>query len=159
MNHLTNLYKHKCEQLQEQINNMKRMLNEVNAPLPTQGNPSVVPPTGIDPRMFDPELQPNDKPQYRPREYSGPKPPPPQGVTPGSIWYDREGNTWEWRDGAWRFVRGTPGRQNGYYTPQPGETYQDFLRQVREWRDAMNGGGGIPSNLSDPTRNPPANLG
>jgi hypothetical protein len=28
MNHLTNLYKHKCEQLQEQINNMKRMLSE-----------------------------------------------------------------------------------------------------------------------------------
>jgi len=28
MNHLTNLYKHKCEQLQEQINNLKRMLNE-----------------------------------------------------------------------------------------------------------------------------------
>ena len=34
MNHLTNLYKHKCEQLQEQINNMKRMLNEVEQPPP-----------------------------------------------------------------------------------------------------------------------------
>ena len=32
MNHLTNLYKHKCEQLQEQINNIKRMLNEAEAP-------------------------------------------------------------------------------------------------------------------------------
>ena len=30
MDQLTNLYKHKCEQLQEQINNMKRMLNEMN---------------------------------------------------------------------------------------------------------------------------------
>ena len=28
MDQLTNLYKHKCEQLQEQINNMKRMLRE-----------------------------------------------------------------------------------------------------------------------------------
>ena len=31
MNHLTNLYKHKCEQLQEQINNLTRMLNEADA--------------------------------------------------------------------------------------------------------------------------------
>ena len=28
MDHLTNLYKHKCEQLQEQVNHLKRMLNE-----------------------------------------------------------------------------------------------------------------------------------
>jgi len=34
MNHLTNLYKHKCEQLQEQINNLTKMLNEANAPTP-----------------------------------------------------------------------------------------------------------------------------
>lgn len=32
MNHLTNVYKHKCEQLQEQINNMKKMLNEMQLP-------------------------------------------------------------------------------------------------------------------------------
>ena len=30
MDQLTNLYKHKCEQLQEQINNIKIMLNEMN---------------------------------------------------------------------------------------------------------------------------------
>ena len=41
MNHLTNLYKHKCEQLQEQINNLKRMLNEAeDRTPPTQGNPA-----------------------------------------------------------------------------------------------------------------------
>jgi len=28
MNHLTNVYKHKCEQLQEQLNNLTKMLNE-----------------------------------------------------------------------------------------------------------------------------------
>ena len=28
MNHLTNLYKHKCEQLQERLNNLTKMLNE-----------------------------------------------------------------------------------------------------------------------------------
>ena len=32
MNHLTNLYKHKCEQLQEQLNHLTRQLNEVTAP-------------------------------------------------------------------------------------------------------------------------------
>jgi hypothetical protein len=36
MNHLTNLYKHKCEQLQEQINNIKKMLSEAAVPTPTQ---------------------------------------------------------------------------------------------------------------------------
>ena len=34
MNHLTNLYKHKCEQLQEQLNHLTRQLNEVTAPAP-----------------------------------------------------------------------------------------------------------------------------
>ena len=47
MNHLTNHYKHKCEQLQEQINNIKRMLNEVNAP-PDGGLPPMQMPTGWD---------------------------------------------------------------------------------------------------------------
>ena len=32
MNHLTNVYKHKCEQLQEQIYNLTRMLNEAIPP-------------------------------------------------------------------------------------------------------------------------------
>jgi hypothetical protein len=32
MNHLTNIYKHKCEQLQEQLNNLTRMLNEAPPP-------------------------------------------------------------------------------------------------------------------------------
>ena len=43
MNHLINLYKYKCEQLQEQINNMKRMLNEMNAE--HNGPPGTRPPT------------------------------------------------------------------------------------------------------------------
>ena len=32
MDHLTNVYKHKCEQLQEQLNNLQRMLNEAPPP-------------------------------------------------------------------------------------------------------------------------------
>jgi hypothetical protein len=75
MNHLTNLYKHKCEQLQEQINNMKRMLSEAAVPTPTQVTPtqvtpSVVPPSGIDPRMFDPRLIPSyEKPRQPEKPY------------------------------------------------------------------------------------------
>ena len=34
MNHLTNVYKHKCEQLQEQLNHLTRMLNEAIPPIP-----------------------------------------------------------------------------------------------------------------------------
>jgi len=33
MNHLTNLYKHKCEQLQEQLYNLTKMLNEAIPPI------------------------------------------------------------------------------------------------------------------------------
>jgi len=42
MNHLTNLYKHKCEQLQEQINNLKKMLNESD--MAPQNPPGYAPP-------------------------------------------------------------------------------------------------------------------
>ena len=34
MDHLTNFYKHKSEQLQEQFNHLKRMLNEAIPPIP-----------------------------------------------------------------------------------------------------------------------------
>ena len=112
MNHLTNLYKHKCEQLQEQINNIKRMLNEVNSagmvdiPSPF---PSVVPPnnpTGIDPRMFDPALQPDNKPRYQPREYYGPY--PPQTANPGDLYHGPNGGTAIWLNGKWRNWIPTP---------------------------------------------------
>jgi hypothetical protein len=41
MNHLTNLYKHKCEQLQEQLNNLTRMLNEAAPPPWWKGSPRI----------------------------------------------------------------------------------------------------------------------
>jgi hypothetical protein len=50
MNHLTNLYKHKCEQLQEHINNLKRMLNEADIPAGFPGTTIYGPP---DPNPFD----------------------------------------------------------------------------------------------------------
>ena len=43
MDHLTNFYKHKSEQLQEQFNHLKRMLNEAMPPIP----PIHIPPTHI----------------------------------------------------------------------------------------------------------------
>ena len=48
MNHLTNLYKHKCEQLQEQLNHLTRMLNEVTAPAPATPNTPAPPWTWAD---------------------------------------------------------------------------------------------------------------
>jgi hypothetical protein len=44
MNHITNIYKNKCEQLQEQIYRLTRMINEANAPGPTQFPPEFQPP-------------------------------------------------------------------------------------------------------------------
>ena len=44
MNHLTNVYKHKCEQLQEQLNHLTRMLNEAPGgipPRPFRGRPRI----------------------------------------------------------------------------------------------------------------------
>ncbi len=51
MNHLTNLYKHKCVQLQEKIYRLTKMLNEADAPGPTQF-----------PSEFQVPNQPQDKP-------------------------------------------------------------------------------------------------
>jgi len=65
MDHLTNLYKHKCEQLQEHINNLTRMLNEADA--------NSVPPYPVAPWIiFDP---PNDPGYPLPRQ------------TPDGYWY------------------------------------------------------------------------
>jgi hypothetical protein len=66
MNHLTNLYKNKCEQLQEQIYRLTRMLNEadtISTGSPTSGT---VPPSGIDPSMFDRDIQPAPTKPYTP---------------------------------------------------------------------------------------------
>jgi hypothetical protein len=55
MNHLTNLYKHKCEQLQEQINHLNKLLLEVNAE--HSGTGGTPPPTvirfGVTPDGYD----------------------------------------------------------------------------------------------------------
>lgn len=100
MNHLTNLYKHKCEQLEEQIYNMKKMLSEAqgtrdptvirkpkkdwdiehvqpaNAPLnPTQGQPNtpVKPQTPRSP-FIPPSAVPMDVPGYYPPIPASPQP-------------------------------------------------------------------------------------
>ena len=77
MNHLTNIYKHKCEQLQEQLNHLSRQLNEVGdlsrvirrIPDPdgngNGGRPRIPSPNGPDgnPRGFgrnDPTIDPTE---------------------------------------------------------------------------------------------------
>ena len=71
MDHLTNLYKHKCEQLQEQINNIKRMLNEAEAP------PIIISPNIANPWI--PNIEPNP---FGVEWVGGPKPPPPKPKPP-----------------------------------------------------------------------------
>ena len=133
MNHLTNLYKHKCEQLQEQIYCLTRMLNEVNAPLPTQGNPSVVPPNGIDPGMFNPRLIPRyERPNRDPTKpvpgipsANPPKNPfDPDNPFDGSIWHDTSGNTWIYRDGSWRCI------ESSNDLPPVGTSYNPYNGRV-----------------------------
>ena len=72
MDQLTNLYKHKCEQLQEQLNNLTRMLNEVNSVLPTLGTPSLANELGYAPPVTPPSQAPP-----KPTKPSTPPPKPP----------------------------------------------------------------------------------
>ena len=97
MNHLTNHYKHKCEQLQEQINNIKKMLNEVNAP-PDGGLPPMQVPSYYD--QYGPRSIPPGEPGSQ--QHGPPKPRPngpPQQPLPGASeiewnqWLDR---MWQW---------------------------------------------------------------
>ena len=79
MNHLTNLYKHKCEQLQEQINNMKKMLNEMQLPPgvigtdqhgpPSPGTPIFPVPLPLPGNPFDDGVR-NPKPGATPEQMS-----------------------------------------------------------------------------------------
>lgn len=58
MNHLTNLYKNKCQQLQEQINHLNKLLLEVNE-TEYNGTGNTPPPTVI---RFDDTRSPKDNP-------------------------------------------------------------------------------------------------
>ena len=117
MNHLTNLYKHKCEQLQEQINNIKRMLNEAEAP-PIIISPNIANPwiPNIEPNPFGLEwvggpkpTPPSDKPAPRlpgfpkprypdPRNYDPEGTPPPAPRIPGPPDCPYPAGSPEWRE-------------------------------------------------------------
>jgi hypothetical protein len=120
MNHLTNLYKHKCEQLQEQINNIKRMLNEAEAPGPVQFPPEWHPPL-LAPQDFQVPLE---RPQSTPTkpDWDGTTRPP-SNPQEGDLWADKYRNVYMWKNGQWVLVQqgerspreipyGTP-----YYSP------------------------------------------
>jgi len=128
MNHLTNLYKHKCEQLQEQINNIKRMLNEVNAPdggLPPMQIPI---PTEFD--MFGPRNPNYGIPTGQPGNpnQGPPKPDPnaaPQQPLPGAS--EAEWN--QWLDRMWRWYI------SNYPYTITGNNGDDIQRWWRVWHD------------------------
>ena len=128
MNHLTNHYKHKCEQLQEQINNIKRMLNEVNAPdggLPPMQIPI---PTEFD--MFGPRNPNYGIPTGQPGNpnQGPPKPDPnaaPQQPLPGAS--EAEWN--QWLDRMWRWYI------SNYPYTITGNNGDDIQRWWRVWHD------------------------
>jgi hypothetical protein len=106
MNHLTNLYKHKCIQLQEQIYRLTKILNEADAPGPTQF-PS------------EPPLLPND-------EFQVPKQPPPPstnnpfGPKPSPEPKPEGYKNWTAYMDAWyEWYRGWKRWNSGERTPQP----------------------------------------
>ena len=79
MNHLTNLYKHKCEQLQEQIYRLTRMLNEADASGPGEFQVPNQPqdaPFQVAPLPGEPgHAWPTQKPYYQVPKPEGEKPP------------------------------------------------------------------------------------
>ena len=84
MNHLTNLYKHKCEQLQEQINNIKKMLSESDTNPAPHNDPGYEGPYQNPdgtwqspyypghPNTFPRFPRPNNKPYIKPNRYDEP---------------------------------------------------------------------------------------
>jgi hypothetical protein len=96
MDHLTNFYKHKCEQLQEQINNMKRMLNESDANPAPQNEPGYEQPFKTpDGHWQSPSPQSPTQPTQKPTSNPGGPPPQPTGNDPEE-WF-------RWLDEMWYF--------------------------------------------------------
>jgi len=148
MNHLTNHYRHKCEQLQEQINNMKKMLNEVNSVLPTLGTPSlanelgyappVTPPSQAPPKPTKPSTPPPkpEKPYPKPKipNYPWPgaptfPPKPPFGMTDEEYQkYLRNFNPYFY------FPIPKPPREGDLGWGDEGSPqYQEYLKQFEKW--------------------------
>jgi hypothetical protein len=115
MNHLTNLYKHKCEQLQEQINNLTKMLSESDA-IP-QNPPGYAPPFQtpdghyqspypLRPPVYvaPPAPRPTPAPPFR--NPKGTPRPAPRGTNPPRSPYEIGGQGWEkWvrQPGNWHY--------------------------------------------------------
>lgn len=109
MDHLTNLYKHKCEQLQEQINNIKKMLSESDMePQNPWGYPSpyqtpdghwkspVLPyPENYPPQGGPTPRTPPTKPAPPFRNPKGTPRPAPSGTNPPRSPYEIGGQGWE----------------------------------------------------------------
>jgi hypothetical protein len=120
MNHLTNLYKHKCEQLQEQINNIKKMLSEVNAP-PDGGLTPIQMPTEWDlvgprsPNYGIPTGFPGSDQHGPPSPYDfSDAPQPPTGNDPveWNNWLDR---MWQWYINKYPYNMTSPNTNSGYW--------------------------------------------
>ena len=125
MDYITNYYKNLSEQLQEKVNilnNNLKYLTEMEAPIPTQGNPGQG--TGIDPRMFDPRLQPPFEyyplsPYHGDPEIVQDPLAPPRNPANLDTWEDGQGGVWQYRisgDGRyyWHLIRRPENAPPGY---------------------------------------------
>ena len=109
MNHLTNLYKNKCEQLQEQVQYLTRRLNEKVIPTVIRyyqpyGSSEMVPMLGSRPGSLD------HVPPTNPDRFGFPISP-----NDGTFFYDNMGYTWVFSEGLWKCVQLTNIEGTQYY--------------------------------------------
>ena len=139
MNYVTNYYKNLSEQLQEKVNVLQhklQCLNEGDAPI---ANPSGIPPTGIDPGMFDPKLKPPFEyyPLDTPNVVNDPLnygPPKETTAHDGDLWTDLDGGIWRFEPsgtgwGQWRLLYPPKNPPPGY--PSVGQRYKRPLLPPR----------------------------
>jgi hypothetical protein len=130
MNHLTNLYKHKCEQLQEQINNIKKQLNEVQLPPGVIGTDQHGPPSPDTPIYPIPEPLPGNPFDD---DFRKPKP----GATPEQM---MDGFTLQLRHAMYQELR-----NSGMTHEQAIEAMKDINRIIDDLRKQ----GYLPSQLAE----------
>ena len=151
MDQLTNLYKHKCEQLQEQIYRLTRQLNEVNSVLPTLGTPSLAnelgyappvntpPPSTTPPKPTKPATPPPkpkpEKPYPKPKIPTYPWPGAPT-LPPKPWWMSDEDYQKLLRNfnPYFYFPTPSPPREGDIgWGPQGSDNYQKYLKEFEKW--------------------------
>lgn len=148
MTYLTTIYKHKCEQLQEQINNIKKLLNEAEATLPTIGIPSLTNELGYAPPTNTPSQSPTKptqptQPSKPSQNNQFPKPTIPNYPWPGAPRFPPQ-PTWMSNEEYQKLLRNFQ-PYSAFPTPKPprdgdigwgpegSDNYQKYLKEFEQW--------------------------